>query len=113
MNVEYEQKQAAAFHWSEKSMAVIKECLERKRSPNDILKKLRKGKFFERIGEPTRIQLYNKIAHMKKSIPGYVPQKIKKKRGSTGRPRLWDTDLPKPELEMLKKAKLEEKKQSL
>ena len=84
-----------------------------KKSPKYTLEKLREGKFFERCGEPTKLQLYNKISQIKKRIPGYVPKKFKRRRGSTGRPKLWDTDLPKSELEMLKKAKQEERKQLL
>ena len=113
LNVEYEQKKASQFYWSENSSAIVRECLEVKKSPKYILNKLREGKFFERCGEPTKLQLYNKISQIKKRIPGYVPKQFKRRRGSTGRPKLWDTDLPKSELDMLKKAKQEERKQLL
>ena len=99
-NPEYDTSRVPTFQWSRKSTDIIEECLKLGKMPKYIQRKLEEGGCFNRNEEPTKLQLYHKIYHMKKSSQNYVPKSIKRRRARNAIPRI----LPKSELDMLKRA---------
>ena len=105
-NPEYDTSRVPTFQWSRKSTDIIEECLKMEKRPKYIRKKLREVGCFDGNEEPTNRQLHHKIYHLKKSSQNYVPKNMKRRRARNIIPRV----LPKSELDILKRAELEERK---
>ena len=65
--LETEEHESMLFHWSSEQTAIIKSGVEHHAKPNVIRRNLEEsGAFGHKL--PTQIQLYNKIASVKRSI---------------------------------------------